>query len=102
MFDPKVLDTAVATTLNIDSRINGKNEEQLPQPTVGRLLTNSRLTVGRQSANCWPTVVSLVFVTSETSLVKALLKFKRQQLPLTAHCARKRHVTPEAFPARLL
>ena len=43
-----------------------------------------------------------VFVTSETSLVKALVKFKRQQLPLTAHCAHKRHVTPEAFPADLL
>ena len=43
-----------------------------------------------------------VFVTSETSLVKALVKFKRQQLPLTAHCAHKRHVTPEAFTAHLL
>ena len=35
--------------------ILGKNEEQLPQPTVGRLLTNSRPTVGQQSANCWST-----------------------------------------------
>ena len=43
-----------------------------------------------------------IFVTSKTSLVKALVKFKRQQLPLTAHCAHKRHVTPEAFPADLL
>ena len=38
-----------------------------------------------------------VFITSETSLVKALVKFKRQQLPLTVHCAHKRHVTPKAF-----
>ena len=44
----------------------------------------------------------VVFVTSETSLIKALVKFKRQQLPLMAHCAHKRHVTPEAFPAHLL
>ena len=47
--------------------IIGKNEEQLPQKTVGRLLANSRTTVDRQSddsrptvdrqsANCWPTV----------------------------------------------
>ena len=43
-----------------------------------------------------------VFVASETSLVKALVKFKRQQLPFTAHCAHKRHVTPEAFPAHFL
>ena len=43
-----------------------------------------------------------VFVTSETSLIKALVKFKREQLPLMAHCAHKRHVMPEAFPAHLL
>ena len=52
-----------------DSRsdcILGKNEEQLPQPTVGRLSANSRPTVGRQSAdswllaNCRPTVVYLL------------------------------------------
>ena len=43
-----------------------------------------------------------VFVTSETSLVKALVKFQRQQLPLMVHCAHKRHLTPEAFPAHLL
>ena len=50
----------------------GKNEEQLPQKTVGRLLANSRPTVGQQSdrqsddsrptvgqllADCRPTVV---------------------------------------------
>ena len=49
------------------SKTFGKNEEQLPQETVGRLLVNSRPTVGqqlanrrptvsRQSANSWPTV----------------------------------------------
>ena len=43
-----------------------------------------------------------VFVASGTSLIKALVKFKRQQLPFTAHCAHKRHVTPEAFPAHFL
>ena len=41
-------------------------------------------------------------VASETSLVKVLVKFKRQQLPFTAHCAHKRHITPEAFPAHFL
>ena len=43
-----------------------------------------------------------VFVARGTSLVKVLVKFKRQQLPFTAHCAHKRHVTPEAFPAHFL
>ena len=47
-------------------------------------------------------LIGAIFVASETSLVKALVKFKRQQLPLTAHCARKWHVPPEAFPAHLL
>ena len=37
----------------------GKNEEQLPQPTVGRLSANSRPTVGWLLANCWPTVDQL-------------------------------------------
>ena len=35
---------------------SGKNEEQLPQKTVGRLLANSRPTVRRQSADSRPTV----------------------------------------------
>ena len=47
-------------------------------------------------------LIGAIFVTSETSLVKALVKFKRQQLPLTAHRAREWHVPPEAFPAHLL
>ena len=37
----------------------GKSEEQLPQKTVGRLLVNSRLTVGQQLANSPPTVFRL-------------------------------------------
>ena len=35
---------------------NGKNEEQLPQKTVGRLLANSRPTVGQRLANSRTTV----------------------------------------------
>ena len=38
----------------------GKNEEQLPQPTVGRLSANSRLTVGQQPADCWQHVGNLL------------------------------------------
>ena len=69
------------------------------------------LLIGTLSINLyyWPLTfenvvapIGAVFVTSETSLVKALVKFKRQQLPLTAHYADKRHVTPEAFPAHFL
>ena len=39
----------------------GKNEEQLPQPTVGRLSANGRPTVGQQPADSWPTVDRLSF-----------------------------------------
>ena len=39
------------------SKTFGKNEERLPQETVGRLLVNSRPTDGRQSADSWPTVI---------------------------------------------
>ena len=39
------------------SDLYGKNEEQLPQKTVGRLLANSRTTVDRQSDDSRPTVV---------------------------------------------
>ena len=38
-----------------------------------------------------------VFVASGTSLVKALVKFKRQQLPFMAHCAHKRHAILAQF-----
>ena len=41
-------------------RKSGKNEEQLPQPTVGRLSANSRPTVGQQPADSWPTVGRLL------------------------------------------
>ena len=40
-----------------------------------------------------------IFVASETSLVKALVKFESTVAP---HCAHKRHVRPEAFPAHFL
>ena len=58
--------------------------------------------IGHWRLKTWWLLKELFFVTSETSFVKALVKFKRQQLPLKAHCAHKRHVTPEAFPAHLL
>ena len=50
-----IKETCPETTCSQTTRL-GKNEEQLPQKTVGRLWANSRPTVGRQSANSWPTV----------------------------------------------
>ena len=52
---PTGLEIATDTVTNA-STIFGKNEEQLPQKTVGRLLADSRLTVGRQSTDSRPTV----------------------------------------------
>ena len=94
-----------------DSRTTVGRQSANCWPTVVyRLLrkssASSRPTVGRLSAACRPHVGNLLakcrLRTLVEYLVKALVKFKRQQLPFTAHCAHKRHVTTEAFHAHFL
>ena len=48
-----------AFTIFIRDCLSDNCEEQLPSPTVGRLLVICRLTVGDLSADCWPTVGQL-------------------------------------------
>ena len=50
----------------------GKNEEQLPQKTVGRLLANSRPTVGQRLANSRTTVGQLSFTAFYENLLPAV------------------------------
>ena len=50
----------------------GKNEEQLAQETVGRLLVNSQPTVDQQLANSRPTVDRLPFTAFSVSIKHGL------------------------------